>query len=371
MPDQPSFLSGRAPAKNSPLMRYMPPLEEGVAAAWLAAELPVSPADVERPWVLDPFGVSPGIAEETARSGYRVLVAANNPVMRFLLELAANPPDEAELRSALADLAASYKGSERIEPHIRALYRTNCAQCGQEVEAEAFLWDRGAHAPFARIYRCPHCGDSGERPATEADAARAAHFAAGGLHRARALERVAPADDPDRPHAEEALSAYLPRAVYALFTLINKLDSFSASAASGAGRKRRLLEALLLAACDQASALWPYPTARARPRQLSIPPRFRENNVWLALEEAIGQYAAARTGSGTPVSIWPDLPPASGGICLFEGRLKDLKDSIQARNAPEFQIGAVLAGLPRPNQAFWTLSALWAGWLWGREATAP
>jgi hypothetical protein len=32
------------------------------------------------------------------------------------------------------------------------------------------------------------------------------------------------------------------------------------------------------------------------------------------------------------------------------------------------KIKAVCAAIPRPNQAFWTLSALWAGWLWGREA---
>jgi hypothetical protein len=31
----------------------------------------------------------------------------------------------------------------------------------------------------------------------------------------------------------------------------------------------------------------------------------------------------------------------------------------------------VIGSLPRPNQAFWTLSALWAGWLWGREAVEP
>jgi hypothetical protein len=34
-------------------------------------------------------------------------------------------------------------------------------------------------------------------------------------------------------------------------------------------------------------------------------------------------------------------------------------------------LGAVVTVLPRPNQAFWTLSALWTGWLWGREAAAP
>ena len=31
----------------------------------------------------------------------------------------------------------------------------------------------------------------------------------------------------------------------------------------------------------------------------------------------------------------------------------------------------LIGSLPRPNQAFWTLSALWSGWLWGREAVEP
>jgi hypothetical protein len=36
-----------------------------------------------------------------------------------------------------------------------------------------------------------------------------------------------------------------------------------------------------------------------------------------------------------------------------------------------YPMSAVLGAIPRPNQAFWTLSALWAGWLWGREAVGP
>jgi hypothetical protein len=31
----------------------------------------------------------------------------------------------------------------------------------------------------------------------------------------------------------------------------------------------------------------------------------------------------------------------------------------------------VVTVLPRPNQAFWTLAALWTAWLWGRERAAP
>jgi hypothetical protein len=64
---------------------------------------------------------------------------------------------------------------------------------------------------------------------------------------------------------------------------------------------------------------------------------------------------------------WPNQIPESGGICLFEGRLKDFAEEVKR----EIPIQAVIGSLPRPNQAFWTLSALWAGWLWGQDAVEP
>jgi hypothetical protein len=358
------FIPGQTPPRTGPLGRYLPPIPDGVAAAWLTRH--IAPGS----WLLDPFGASPRVAVEAGRAGYRVLVAANNPVARFLLEKTANPPNADMLRAALAELSASYKGSERIEPHIQSLYQTECAQCRQTIIAEAYLWERDALAPFARIYRCPHCNDAGERPATPQDAERARRFSsgpAGSLHRARALERVARANDPDRPYAEEALEVYSPRAVYALFTLINKLDQLYPGPHADLER-RSLLEALLLAAADQANALWPYPTARARPRQLSVPPRYRENNIWLALEEAVNSWQPDMPGETKklPLTTWPELPPEEGGLCVFEGRFKELSEQLS-----QVGVRAVLAAIPRPNQAFWTLSALWAGWLWGYEASAP
>ncbi len=340
-----------------PLARFLPPLPAGMGAAWLRAHLPPGS------WALDPFGASPRLALEMARAGYRALVAANNPVIRFLLETMATPPRVDELSAALAALSAARTGDERLEPHILGLYETECAQCRRTVSADAFLWARQAQVPYARIYRCPHCGDSGERPATEQDAANAARFAperpSTRLHRARALARIAPLNDPDRPHAEEALNAYLPRAVYALFALISKLDGLGISA-----YQRRLLGALLLTALDQANTLWPHPTARARPRQLVVPPHFREHNVWRALEEAVTLWAQLDLPA-TPLTIWPELPDA-GGICLFEGRLKQLAETVSG-----VDIAGIVTALPRQNQAFWTLSALWAGWLWGRAEMGP
>jgi hypothetical protein len=321
---------------------------------------------------LDPFGASPRLAIEAARAGYRVLAAVNNPVGRFLIDLHANPPGEEDLRLALAELSAAQKSGERLEPHLRALYRTRCQNCGADVEAQAFVWERSAEAPAARIYTCPNCKDSGERPATLHDAEQARRFAGGALHRARALERVAPLDDPDRAFVEEAL---------------------------------------LLAAFDACSTLWAHPATRARPRQLITPPRFLERNAWLALEEAVSAWPAAlKTGQDDtqrlPLTTWPSQPPHTGGICLFDGRLRDLAGQMAAapaqpagpaeaalataqiaaakndkpgeleENAPleepaePIHIAAMLSALPRPNQAFWTLSALWAGWLWGYEASA-
>ena len=366
----PPHISARQPPTSSsspPLLtRYLPPLAEGSAQSWLEDQIP------KGAWIIDPFGAAPRLVVEAARAGYRVVSSANNPVDRFLIELWSQPPTQAELKAALADLASAPKGDQRIEPLVRALYKTHCASCSQEVSAQAFIWERGetSEPPILsrRIYTCPACGDSGERPVASEDEAHLAQFHSP-LHRARALERVALHDDPDRPFVEEALDTYLPRALYALFILLNKLDSLPSI-------HHKALVTMLLAAFDQANSLWVHPPARTRPRQLAKPARFREQNVWLALEEMVAAWPIneANRSPALPLTHWPELPPQAGGICMFPGRLRDLAEALEQRRViaaetPMFQ--AALAGLPRYNQAYWSLSALWAGWLWGREIAAP
>jgi hypothetical protein len=347
------YISGTKPANPGLLSRFLPVLEEGTVSAWLTARLPAGS------WLLDPFGFSPRLVLEAARAGYRVLVAANNPITRFLVEVTASAPIEAELKAALSDLAAARKADERLETHLQSLYLTACEKCGKTVQAEAFLWRKGDDAPYARVYTCPHCANGGERVVTPADVERAREITrTAGLHRARVLERVAPVGDPDREYAEEALQAYLPRAIYALATLINRLDGLDVPP-----ERRRLLTALVLAACDAGNSLWS--DDRPRPKQLTVSNQFREHNLWRALELAVGQWS--ETSSRVPCEAWPKKIPESGGICLFEGRLKDLSEEVRK----EIPIEAVVAAIPRPNQAFWTLSALWAGWLWGRAAAEP
>jgi hypothetical protein len=349
------FIPGISPARPEFLARHLPPIPEGVVSTWLKANAPPGS------WILDPFGASPRIVLEAAQAGYRVLVAANNPIIRFLLEMIADPPSTDQLKASLAELAASYVGDERIEPHIRSLYNTICARCGQLISADAFLWEHGNPAPYARIYTCPHCGDSGEHHCTPFDAEQSSKFISSGMHKARALERVVAYNDQDRIHVEQALSVYSPRALYGLITIINKLQGLSIPSA---GQKH--LSALLLYAFDQANSMWRPQAQNDRRRQLTIPRHSRENNIWCALEEGINKWSAenaSQSSSATPVTIWPNITPETSGICIFEGRMLSLVDSVK-----DINIGSVCTALPRPNQAYWTLSALWAGWLWGREA---
>jgi len=361
--DHQPYIPGTKPADPGPLSRFTPPLEEGVISRWLPLHAEPFNAAQGKPgsWILDPFGFSPRLTLEAARAGYRVLVTVNNPITRFLLEMSANPPSESDFKAALADLAIVKKGDERLQAHLQSLYITICEKCEREIQAESFLWRKGEDAPYARVYKCPHCDNAGEHISTQADIDRAKRIAeTDGLHRSRAFERVAAINDEDRIYAEEAIAHYLPRPLYFLTTIINRADSLKLTP-----ERKRALSAMILVACDAGNTLWGHPSERPRPKQLNIPNQFREHNLWMMLERGLSIWA--ETGSGVPVEAWPNKLPESGGICIYEGRLKELVHEVKK----EIPISAVIGSVPRPNQAFWTLSALWAGWLWGREAVEP
>lgn len=348
------FLPGRPPAPDRPLGRFLPPLEAGPVRRLVERE------DLVGRMVLDPFGSSPELAMEAANAGAKVLVAVNNPVTRFVLERRLDPLPLDVLQAALAQLAAAEKDDTRLEHFMLDLYRTRCLRCGETVTAEYFVWDQEQGVPVLKAYTCPHCNHTGEDPADQQDQTQAALYPRGGLHHALALEEVAPVDDPQREHAEAALSVYPGRALYAIVTLVNKSRQLRLD-----GREAIALQALLLSAFDASDSMWAHPEGRQRPKQLTPSPRFREANVWRAMERAVGQWAESEPGA--PIRWWPDSgPPAAGGVSIFAGPLRELAETL-----PSDFDGALITVPPRPNQAYWTLSALWTAWLWGREAAEP
>ncbi|HMX20190.1 MAG TPA: hypothetical protein PKC52_13080, partial [Anaerolineales bacterium] len=78
------YIPGMKPADPGPLSRFLPPLEEGVISGWLSTQPFGAAQSGPGTWLLDPFGFSPRLVLEAARSGTRVLVTANNPITRFL-----------------------------------------------------------------------------------------------------------------------------------------------------------------------------------------------------------------------------------------------------------------------------------------------
>lgn len=345
------FVPGSDQPNIYPFMRFLPPIPAEMTAHWLKKHLPMGS------WIIDPLGSNPMFDLEAAQAGYRVLVTSNNPVLSFMLETLAKAPSRKDFQVALSELAAARMGNERMETHLQSLYQTRCSSCGRTIQAQSFLWKKDETKPFAKQYRCSFCGDEGDRLLEEDDLQ---HFAQitrwASLHRARAAERLRLNDDQATSTAQSTLQFYPARSLYFLFTVINKIEGLPLTE-----KRRNLLTALVLSACDAGNALWAWPNPRSRPRQLSVPPQFRENNLWVAMENAIKEWSAL--SNAVSIAHWPDVPPSEGGICLYKGRMKTLE------RLPE-PLQEVVAAfvIPRPNQAFWTLCALWSGWLWGQES---
>ena len=215
------YLPGREEITGGPLSRFLPPLPLGVLPDWLAENVPTGG------WLLDPFGASPQADIEAAAAGYRILTAVNNPITRFTLDVLAAAPRVADFQSILAALADLRWGSERFEVRLQSMYETECPSCGKDIQVRSYLWERGAKTPYARVFTCPYCKDDGEHPITTRDLTLLASIPPDGLYRSRALEKIAVSGDPIREDVGQALESYLPRPLYILFTLINKLEGLS------------------------------------------------------------------------------------------------------------------------------------------------
>jgi hypothetical protein len=346
------YIPGNAPPPKLPLGRFLPPIPEGMISSWVQDNLHQGEP------VLEPFGFTPLIPIEIALTGHPVLVTVNNPIHAFLLKVIASAPQREELITALQDLAVASKGDERMEPYIRSLYRVTCTDCHRQIEADAFLWRKGENTPYAALVSCPYCGARGEQTITEESQNSFVPLPPVRLHQARALNRITSRDDPLRNQVKHALNAYPARPLIVLQTIINKLESLEQTT-----RRRELLTALILCAADQGNTLWAYPSPRNRPRQIIIPSVYQERNLWKVMEEAIKSWQVL--SSPIPLLDWEGSIPDTPCILRYQGRFKELAPQINQT------LPAIVTAIPRPNQAFWTFSTLWTGWIWGQNAVTP
>lgn len=348
------FIPGLSPISNIPLERFLPPLNHGMMTSWLKQFLPKGTL------ILDPFGNHPFHVLELAKAGYRVVVTANNPIHSFMLELLASNPTVEEFNGVIKKVSnLLVNDHESVEEFIRSFYQIPCPHCGNIIEASKFIWHKEEQQAHSFIADCKECGLSGEQTINPDNFGLSRQLPLYSLHLSRALESVVPLHDPLRTQVETTLNFYPKRPLILLQILLSKIASSDFT-----NREETLIKALILQVCDQVNTLWSYPTARSRPRQLFVPAVYQEPNLWDIFSTAKDYWLT----QSEPVSLkpWPFVPPLSGGISLFKGRIRELTPPPMAGM---FQ--AISAILPRPNQAFWTLSALWTGWLWGQDAVLP
>jgi len=332
------------------LGRFLPPVADGVAAAYANSFSQVG--DV----ILDPFGQSPGVAAEALSLDRRVIVACSNPILRLALSLAVHPPALADLKTALTVLGDASVGpgpNARLEVQIKAMYRTTCAECQTPTMADAFDWDSDANEPVEKHYICLHCGGPRDAPTDDEDRALARRFGRSGPDYHFLLSRTVAPDDTDRGQADDTLAVYPARTLAAFAIVLHKLESLDLDRET-----RRLLAGLLVAAFDATTTL-----AQDRPKVLAAPRRYRETNVWLALESALGLLAGPPGPERSTTLDALLAGPHQPAIYVHAGPMRDLG----ARLSPALS-SLLLTAVPRPNQAFWTLSATWAGWLWGTDS---
>lgn len=311
-------------------------------------------------YLLDPFGQNPFTSLELARAGYRLLVSANNPIAAFVLRVLASAPTAESIDLALAQLNQNrMRDDSTIEEAIQRLYSFPCPNplcSGSGVfEVESFIWAENAQKPHLAIGSCSECDLNGEialSPAIQESLPKTPSYT---LTRSQILEKVAGQDPNLRRVMEEVLSFYTPRALVALNMLLSKIESSKLNP-----EQEQLLKALWLTAADQCNQLWAYPIGKNRPKQLLRPPQFQEMNVWKAFLRSAKLWQT--DGEEVKVRDWPKRLPPGGGISLFEGRLRELPEPPEAG-----LIKAVQSSVPRRNQAWWNLSGLWSGWLWGKD----
>lgn len=351
IPNFPPFFSGQEPSSNTPLERYLPPYQPGILPSMLKE------SGIVDGWILEPIGSHPMAAIDLAQHGYRVFVACNNPILARLYEVICAAPSLAEITAALSELGALKRGDERLELQLTAQYQTTCPKCGQTLSNVTFFWQKDASAPYAKEIDCGNCNLTGEFPVSDQDISVLQKSGNIQLHRTRALQRVLPGSDTPPIAVQEVIDSYLPRALATITTLINKLENLQTTPL-----RKNILEALIILACDQGNMLWGIGSGRSRPRQISIPLQFKEANLWSILEQ--GAQKLMILSVPIDFTFYPNLPSAAGGICFYPNRIRKKNDG--TLQLPVFR--GVATVLPRPNQAFWTYSAVWAGWLWGAES---
>jgi len=328
-----------------------PPAE--VVRAYLQAN--TQPGDL----VLDPFCCGGAVLRQAIDAGRRAIGSSFDPLAVRLTRLTLGPPTRRQLDAAVTRLGSSPRMGTPFLAHIEALYAVRCPRCGEHTPADAFVWERESSTVQPVDWQCRRCGHEGVSPSRGGSESPDEIAGRQGPHYWHLVDRIAPAGDPLRDRTQHLLELYTPRNLYALTSLLLKIESLFA------GEMEQTLKLLLLRCLDTCSSLHvPDTTPRYR---LRPPAHFVERNVWRAFVAAADAFPAAESApvflSDDPETILTRTAPGAALLPLGVHRLIGVLPHGHAR--------MILATPPQPDPAVWALSWLWTGWLFGRLVAEP
>lgn len=301
-------------------------------------------------YILDPIGGSPQLLADLVKAGHRVIATVSNPVDRLLLQYTLSSPPPDVVRSVMAELSQLRIEGVRLEKHLQAMMSTTCGKCGQQVPVDRYIWNDDTKTLIEKVFNCP-CGYGGEFGVDEKDLALADKWArSDGLYRSAILSLFKPIDGVDSNDLVEYLKIYSPRSLHGIDLLVNRIrEGFDSD------EKNACARLLVLFVADRCSGMWNPAESMYRPKMVQCPPKRIETNIWNALTDAY--IALLEPRDKGVVYQYPDLPEGAG-LVLYPGSYKKWL----ATN-PKLPIMDVITVLPRPSQAYWILSAIWARWI--------
>ena len=348
-----AFIGGEEEGYDLPLQNFLPLLPKHVATAWVAEN------QLAGHYLIDPISANPILPVELAASGCKVLVSRSNPINWLMTEVLCQSGCGESIAAAVNKLLIHRKNDQSLEDLLKTIYLTPCSGCKKMVQAEGFIWEKGIAHPVGRVYSCPYCGDSGERETTDDDLENIRQLGNLEIYQSRAKQRVGVTKEYEEDSIKAALACYLPRALYVCMLLVNRLELLEMDK-----EMKKFLHAALLTVFNDAHNLRHWPPRDYRFLQFAVPQRSLEVNLYLSLTRAHQKWP--QFAPSIPITYWPKLPAENGGVCFFQSRLAEKETLFN-----DLRHIAVTTIFPRPGQAYWTFSALWAGWLWGRNAVVP
>lgn len=322
--------------------------------------------------VLDPFSRSSAILCEAISQKRRGIAISFNPLDALLTSIHFVRWTAPERDAALTRIGDVPKHDRSLRDHLTNLYRSQCAQCGAEVVADYFVWDRDSNTLISVHYACPHCGPNQSAPATSFDLHVANEVDLHGLHYHYVLERLAPTDETEHKQAEWLLGLYTARNLYALANLAMKVEGLFVDSPSLPALQYALLYALAT------GGKWNPPPEEAKPGlplRLHPPKRFAEYNVWQLFE----RFGRGLILDGIPSARLADSPSALISSDLFTHPWGDERPNVFAGNMtvrrlaetlPPASVSLILTNPPQPDPVGWPLSFLWSAWIYGRKAAS-